>query len=144
MNVEFEFDGRQRSVDIDAVTLEQAFVIKDSTTCGEAPHGMNLKQFAEGVNEANPFALRCVYWLMLQQEGTVCPIRGLEFPIVQFQNAFVTAIKEMDEADKAREAAEAEADDDEPVPVPTAAPSPERNSRPTTTRRSTQHAPAAV
>lgn len=129
-----EWENRERQIDADQVSMKQAFVIKESTKDDQYPAGRSLAAWQTGLSEVEPSCVRAMYWLMLQQEGTECPIAGLEFPVIQFNNAVVTALVAERKADEARAKSEAEAAAAAPAPVPTSAPSQEPASRPITIR----------
>jgi hypothetical protein len=128
-----EWEGRTREVESARVSMKQAFVIKESTKDDEYPAGRSLAAWQEGLSTVEPGCVRALYWLMLQQEGTECPIVSLEFPVIKFNNAVVTALVAERKADEARAAAEARVQASMAPPVPTSAPSPEPSSPPTTT-----------
>jgi hypothetical protein len=137
--MEIEWEGRMREVDANAVDIKQAFVIKESTKDDAYPGGRSLSAWQQGLNEVDPACVRAFYWLMLQQEGTEVPIAGLNFPVIKFSNAVMTAVVAEQKAEaKEKAAADAEA---AAAAVPTSAPSPERASPPATTPAAAAAAP---
>ena len=83
---------REWAVDTEEITLAQAFVIKDSTKDdGAWPAGRPLQPWLAGVGSGDPACLRGLYWLMLQQDGQVPPIAGLEFAVLKYHTAWVLA-----------------------------------------------------
>jgi hypothetical protein len=130
-----EWNGRTWDFDAEEVTMKQAFVIKDSTKDDVYPAGRSLGAWNRGLNDAEPSCVRAAYWLMFQQAELPCPIGDLEFSVVKFNNALVTAAAAEQKAEEEREKAEekAEAERQAALAVPTRAASPTSGSPPGTT-----------
>jgi hypothetical protein len=120
--MQIEWAGRTWDFDATEVTMKQAFVIKDSTKDDVFPAGRSLAAWNRGLNDAEPSCVRAAYWLMLQQAGQQVPIADLEFSVVKFNNALVTAtLAEQAQQEAAEKKAKEEAE--AAAAVPTSAPS---------------------
>lgn len=87
-----DWDGREWAVDTEEITLDQAFMIKDSTKDDASwPSGRPLQPWLAGVGSGDPACLRGLYWLMLQQDGQQKPIRDLKFAVLKYHTAWVLA-----------------------------------------------------
>lgn len=117
--MKIDFEGRAWEFSPDVVDVQQGIAIW-------LAYGMTLQDWEQGMEHADPRALQCTYWLMLQQNGVVKPIKDCNFAVGPFSVALLAA----------QEAEEAETPP-EPEPVPTqpgaTAASPEPSSQTTTT-----------
>jgi len=98
------FEGREWDFDMEAITLKQAVAM-------HLAYGFTLDGWLKAVGETDPRALQCLWWLMLQQDGQVMPIKDADCPLIALSVAFADAQEE--------DGAEAE-----PGPDPTSPPSP--------------------
>lgn len=90
------YDGHEYEFDLDEIDVNQACIIK-------AKCNLTLMSLEAGLMQADPHALKAIFWLMLVQSGdTNADIDRINFKIVKFANA-------LQEATKAEEAAEKEA-----------------------------------
>lgn len=96
-----KYDGRDYSLDLDEITVKQAYVFK-------AFAGLTLAQFETSIGEADPGALICLFWLMLQQNGIETPIESVDFKILHFAVAFAEAMKAKVAEQEAPKAGDAE------------------------------------
>jgi hypothetical protein len=96
-----DFEGKEYNLDFDDITVQQAIVIK--THCK-----MTLKGLEEGLADADPDALRALFWLMQVNSGVASNIDTLDFKIVKFSKAVQVGAEK--QAVKAKEEAAAEAD----------------------------------
>lgn len=119
-----QWDGSEWQFDDDKFSLQQAIAI-------QLAYGFNLESYAAALQQADPRALQCMYWLMLQQAGVVMPIKEVDADIVELTTAWGDAMqRELDRAAAEKAAAEPEPE----VPTrPAGPPSPERPSLPDTT-----------
>jgi hypothetical protein len=68
--------------------------------------GYALRPWQEAISDADPDALKALYWLMMEQNGIRINYDRLNFNIVKFYGAFADA------SEAEREAAEAKAKED--------------------------------
>lgn len=90
---------KEYDFDLDAMDVAQAKVVK--VHCG-----LTMKGIVEGMAEMDPDAMRAAYWLMQVQSGNPCDIDRVNFPMVEFATALITASEEAEA--KAKEEAENE------------------------------------
>lgn len=93
-----EFSGKTYTLDTEEITISQAMFIKSKT-------GLGLKSWQDAVGDADPDAVKALYWLMCDQSGERCVWERIDFLIVKFFSAFADAL--------------AEGDDDGGAPTPT-------------------------
>jgi len=92
-----EFEGRKWKYDEDKVTTKQGIEFFDA-------YGFTMLGWQRAILPADPRAMQCCYWLMLQQNGvTDRPLKECDFAVVDFIAAYQAAAK-------ADEPAEAEPD----------------------------------
>jgi hypothetical protein len=111
MNVNFE--GRTWEFDQNTITVLQGIAM-------HLAYGLTIKGLLLGIQEMDPRAIQCDYWLMLQQNGVTRPIKECEFDAI----AFLAALGDARQAEEAPEEAAAEAEVPTSLP-PGEAPSPE-------------------
>ena len=164
MQLDIEWEGRIWALDTEDLTLAQAFVIKDATKDEVFKAGRPIQSWLIGAANGDPGCLRGLYWLMLQQDGQQRAIAGLDFAVMKFHGAYMTATTlqgasaeqlrqvievqehelepfraalkraEEREAEEEAERAAEEARKAAVAALPTGAPSVEPDSRPDTTR----------
>jgi hypothetical protein len=78
MNISYE--DTDYSFDLDEIDVVQATLIKRK-------FDLNLLTLEQGLRQGDPDALRCIYWLMLSQNGTHVNVDSVSFKIVKFANA---------------------------------------------------------
>lgn len=87
------------TLDLEEIDVKQARIIKDKC-------GLTLAGLEAGLGEADPDALRAMFWLMTEQTGLHQDIELVNFKLVKF----VQALQEATEAElKERERLEKEA-----------------------------------
>lgn len=97
MNI--NYDDTDYSFDLDEIDVSQATTIKRK-------YGFSLLTLEAGLREGDPDALRCIYWIMLSQNGVNKNIDNVSFKVVKFSNAIQNAVlaesidNEKDEAPK--------------------------------------------
>ena len=96
------FEGREWDFDLEAITLKQAVAM-------HLAYGFTIDDWFKALGDADPRALQCLWWLMLQQDGKVLAIKDADCRIMALAEAF----------GEAEDAAQAEAE-----PDPTSQPSP--------------------
>jgi hypothetical protein len=97
------FEGREWEFQTEAVTVKQAVAM-------HLAYGFTLDGWFTALAETDPRALQCLWWLMLQQDGQVVPIKDADCSLVQLAAAFADAQETEDQAG--------------PEPDPTSRPSP--------------------
>lgn len=80
-----KWDGKDYTLDIEAITVSQARVIKRATQ-------LTPLKLQDALGEADPDALAALYWLMLNQNGVAADIHRIDFKIVDFANAIDEAL----------------------------------------------------
>lgn len=88
-----KFEDEEYTLDLDDIDLNQAMLIKSKT-------GMTLKAWNDAITEADPEALRALYWLMLEQNGKRMVYERIQFKVVKFFAAFADAMKDEAESEK--------------------------------------------
>lgn len=78
------FNNKDYRFDLEDITVEDARAIK--RYCG-----LTLKGLEEGLSEADPDAMTCLYWLMLRQNGEDHNIERVSFKVIKFAAAFAAA-----------------------------------------------------
>lgn len=91
------YEGEQYTFDLEEIDVAQAETIFKKA-------GLTLLGLENGLGEGNPYALKAVFWLMLQQNGSKLGYDNVNFKIVKFARA-------MQEADKDGNAEAAPKDD---------------------------------
>ena len=87
------YDGTDYDFDLDEIDVVQATLIKRK-------FDLNLLTLEQGLRQGDPDALRCIYWLMLSQNGTHMNVDNVSFKVVKFANAVQKAsLKEQEEAE---------------------------------------------
>lgn len=99
------FDGKEYALDTEEIELGDAMLIKVKT-------GLALKPWQTAITNADPDALKALYWLMLKQNGINTVYERISFKVVKFYGAFAEAANAEAEAEAAAEEAKA-------APVPT-------------------------
>jgi hypothetical protein len=106
------FEGRDWDFRDDKIGIQQAMAM-------HLEHGLTLRAWQEGITDLDPRAIQCSYWLMLQQNGEIRPLRGLDFEAIEFMAAYIAALQ----AEREKEAAEPDPTQDgsppEGIPTPT-------------------------
>lgn len=97
------FEDRDWEFEDDKVQLKQAMVFHQE-------YGLTLRAWQDGVKDLDPRSIACSYWLMLQQNGVVRPLRDVDFDTLAFMMAYVEGMQAEAERKKAEEA--------EPDPTP--------------------------
>lgn len=89
-----EWQGRTYEFDMNAITVSQAYVIKNHTKDPDSfPSGRGLKDFEKGWKEGDPACLQALYWTMLGQNGENVEIRNVDFPVGLYMDAIGEAGK---------------------------------------------------
>ena len=109
MAITVHFEGRDWEFEDDRLTIAQAMVM-------HAEHGLTLRAWQDGIKELDPRAIACSYWLMLQQNGVVKPLREVDFEPVTFMTAYIEALE------AGKQATAAEPDPTPGVSLPAATP----------------------
>lgn len=91
-----KFEGREWDFDPESVTLKQGIAM-------HLAYGFNLDQWFEALSETDPRALQCLWWLILQQDGQVMPLKDADCSLIQLAAAFGDAQDE-EEAEEPEEA----------------------------------------
>lgn len=119
------FEGRDWEYDPQRITVRQAMAF-------QAAYGFTLQTYEQAIEDADPRALQCLYWLILDQNDVRGPLTECDFDITEV----FTAISDASEALRAALAAEKAAAGAVPeVPTrPGGPPSRERRSPLATTR----------
>lgn len=107
--MKIHFEDRDWEFDQGAIDLQQAIAI-------QLAYGFNLNDWYQGLEDADARALQCLYWLMLQQNGIVKPIKECNCPIMALAEALTEA--QQAEAAAAKAAREAEKAEPDPTPLP--------------------------
>jgi hypothetical protein len=102
--VKITFEGRDWEFDPEAITLKQAVAM-------HMAYGFTVDGWLAALGETDPRALQCLWWLMLQQDGKVMPLKDADCKIIDLSVAFADA------TDGAEE-------EPEPDPTPPSPPSP--------------------
>lgn len=111
------FQDREWEFDLEAITLKQGIAI-------HLAYGFNLDQWFEAMGDTDPRALQCLWWLILQQDGQVMPLKDADCSLIELATAFGEAQDEEEET----------ADEPDPTPPsPPAAPPSTGPSTPTAT-----------
>ena len=105
------FEGREWDFDLEAITLKQGVAM-------HLAYGFTLDAWFRALQETDPRALQCLWWLILQQDGQVMPIKDADCSLIDLSVAFGEAQDAED-----GEGEEPEADPTPPTP-PDAPPSP--------------------
>jgi hypothetical protein len=82
--VKITFENRDWEFDPEAITLKQAVAM-------HMAYGFTVDGWLSALGEADPRALQCLWWLMLQQDGKVMPLKDADCKIVDLANAFAEA-----------------------------------------------------
>ena len=85
MALTITFEGREWEYDTDHIGVLQAMAF-------HSVHGLTVRAWLEGVQETDPRAYQCAYWLMLQQNGVEKPLKDLDFDLMEFMTAYAEAI----------------------------------------------------
>jgi hypothetical protein len=89
-HVKIEFEGRTREVDVDELSLTQAVVITGRMAG-------SLKEWEKSLEDPDSpgwlDAMRCLYWLMVQQDGEQAAIGDVDFPVLKYAQAVADAIE---------------------------------------------------
>lgn len=93
------FEDREWEFDMEAITLKQGVAM-------HLAYGFNLDAWFEALQETDPRALQCLWWLILQQNGEVVPIKEADCSLIALADAF-------------GEAQDDDKEDEEPEPDPT-------------------------
>lgn len=115
------WDGRTWDFDPEQMDIQQGIAIF-------LAWGFTLEGYEEAAEHADPRALQCMYWLMLQQNGIEKPIKECNFDLVPY----FMAIQEAQAAEAASKAAAEPEPELGPTP-PAGPPSPEPPTPPATT-----------
>jgi hypothetical protein len=94
-----KFDDTEYLLDTDEIDLNQATFIKVKT-------GLALRPWQEAISDADPEALKCLYWLMREQNGSRVVYEKINIKVVKFYAAFADANKAEQEEQAAKAAAE--------------------------------------
>lgn len=90
------------TLEMDEIDVKQARLIK-------AKCGLTLATLEDGLNEADPDALRAIFWLMTEQSGLHQDIDLINFKVYKFakalQEATANEVKEQEEREKAEKKA---------------------------------------
>jgi hypothetical protein len=122
--VTLTWEGREWTVNTETISVQQGIAMF-------LAWGFTLESWEEALAATDPRAMQCLYWLMLQQNGVIKPLKDCDFDMLAYFTAYYEALE-------AKKAAEAEAAEPEPEPGPTppgGPPSPEPPSPQATTRK---------
>lgn len=86
-----KFEDKEYSFDLDELDVSQATTIKNR-------YHFTLLGLEQGLMTGDPDALRCIYWLMLWQNGERKNIDNVNFKVVKF----AAALQEANAAEEAR------------------------------------------
>ena len=100
------FEGREWEFDLEAIDIKQAVAM-------HLAYGFTLDGWFTALADTDPRAFQCLWWLMLQQDGQVMPVKDANCKLMALSVAFAEA--------KAAQDAQGEA---APEPDPTSPPSP--------------------
>lgn len=78
--MQVDYDGAQYSLDLDEIDVVEATYIKVKT-------GLTLLGLQAGLGEADPDALKALFWLMNKQSGKAVDIERVNFKIMKFIEA---------------------------------------------------------
>jgi hypothetical protein len=98
MELTITFEGRDWQYDSDKLDVLPAMAF-------HSVHGLTVRAWIEGIQETDPRAFQCAYWLMLQQNGVEKPLKDLNFDLLEFMTAYAEAIMAAAERQKELEAA---------------------------------------
>ena len=119
--VTVRFQGREWQLNPEHVTVQQAIAI-------QLTYGFTVAGWLGALQDIDPRAMQCLYWLMLQQNGEIRAIKDCDFDLMEFGVAYADALGVDDDEPEPEESPE-------PVPTrPAGPPSPGRPTRPATTR----------
>lgn len=82
--MKIDYDGAEYTLDLDEIDVVEATYIKVKT-------GLTLLGLQAGLEEADPDALRSLFWLMSKQSGKAVDIERVNFKIVKFVEAIQAA-----------------------------------------------------
>jgi hypothetical protein len=99
--VKIQFEGRDWDLDLEAITLKQGIAM-------HLAYGFTLNGWLEAVGDSDPRALQCLYWLMLQQDGQIKPIKDVDCKVVALGAAFGEATDAAEAEQPAEDEAEAD------------------------------------
>ena len=86
--MQVDWEGRTYAFDMEAITIRQAYVIKNHTKDpDEFPSGRGLKDFEQGWRNGDPAFLQALYWVMLAQNDQPVDITNVDFAVAKFINA---------------------------------------------------------
>ena len=97
MELTITFEGRDWEYDSDKLDVLPAMAF-------HSVHGLTVRAWIEGIQETDPRAFQCAYWLMLQQNGVEKPLKDLNFDLMAFMTAYAEAIVDAVERKKELEA----------------------------------------
>lgn len=75
-----EYDGAEYTLDLDEIDVVEASYIKVKT-------GLTLLGLQAGLEQADPDALKALFWLMHKQSGKAVDIERVNFKIMKFIEA---------------------------------------------------------
>lgn len=77
----FSWEGREYLWDFSRITVSQAIVITNHT-------GQGLTSWQTACEQMDPKSLQALLWAVKAQNGEKCEIGSLDFPMMQFVEAF--------------------------------------------------------
>lgn len=105
--MQIHFEDKDYELELDDIDVQQARIIKRQT-------GLTLLQLQKGLEEVDVDCLVALYWLMKKQNGETVDMNKVNFPVVRFGEAVITALIE-----KARAAEENPTDESAAATPPT-------------------------
>src|ERR1700744_1802562 len=82
--MKIDYDGAEYTLDMDEIDVVEATYIKVKT-------GLTLLGLQAGLEQADPDALKALFWLMNKQSGKAIDIERVNFKIVKFVEAIKNA-----------------------------------------------------
>lgn len=82
--LQFEWEGKTLSLDLEGITLQQAIAIKKMC------NGLTIFGLLDGLDTLDPDAAKALYWLAHEQSGFRLNVNQLDFPVI----AFMVAVKD--------------------------------------------------
>lgn len=102
--MEVRWNDKDYTFNLERIRVSEAKIIKVQT-------GYTLMTLEEGLDNADPDALRAVFWLMMVHNGEPVALERVDFEILAFAKALQEGSEKEAEAAKAeKEAAEANGD----------------------------------
>lgn len=89
-----KFQGAEYQYEAGGITVKEAIAIKAHT-------GHGLKTWSSAVDDMDPESIQALFWVIRSRNGQIGePIESLDFPIVEFLDAYFAAFNEAAKATK--------------------------------------------